>query len=103
MKVNFDEVLTNLDGDIIKIGNKDMTLGYAVKEALMSAFGDQSGNAKIKRINIALYIMNKPQQEIDADDIKMYIDLVEKTFGPLIYYRVLQILDPKRLDAKPKD
>lgn len=104
MEVNFDQKLTNLENDILKNPKgEDLTLGYVVKEALMSQFGDQSGNAKIKKINIALYITNTPKHGVDADEIKMYIDLIKNTFGPLIYYKVIQILDPQRLEVKPKE
>ena len=103
MQVDFNKVLKNLDGSEMKNDGKVATLGYVIKEALMSQYGDQSGNAKIKRINIAIQIDKTPVQNFEPDEISMFITLVEQCMGPLPYYRVLQILDPKRLDAKPKE
>jgi len=106
MQVDFNRTFKNLKKtENIKEpdGQNDLTLGFVVTEALMSGAGDQSGAAKIKKFNLALQIEKTSVQEITSDNIKMFIDLVEKLFGPLIYVRVIEYLDPDRLGNKTKD
>ena len=104
MQVDFNKTINDIKKKpMINPVGDETTLGWIVQEALMSSGGDQDGASKIKKIRIALQIDATPVQEISADEIKMFIKLIEGYFGPMIYYRVLEILDPKQLDAKPKD
>ncbi len=101
MKIDYKQVIQTLDNiNVVDGQGKDYTYGDAIKEALMSQHGEQSGAAKIKKIHMAMMVDSKPEQDLNADEVTMIIDLVERQFAPLIYYRVVELLDPKRLSPK---
>ncbi len=101
MKIQLNQKLKTLDGEVIKImsGKKeiDFTLADAVMTALTSNFEDEknlTGEEKVIRFTLAQSIQRKKNGEIDlsADDIVLIKKLIGKAYGTLVSGQVWGIL-----------
>ena len=97
MKINFDAVITTLDGKPIKDASKDLTLGMVATSALLSNHEDErpTGQEKAARYSLAVKIhgANSHPLELDLDDAKLIQDLIAKSYTPLVVGQVYGFLN----------
>jgi hypothetical protein len=66
MKIDFSAVIKDLDGDPVKDGEKDATLGRVACTALLAGYADEqslSGEEKVKRFRLAEIAAKGGEQE----------------------------------------
>lgn len=97
MTKNFDLVLKDLDGTIIKTnGEKDFTMKDAVINALLQVFPDEQnleGTEKLKRYNLATRIHKGGDLVIETEEIALIKKLIGKAYGPIVVGPIYQHLE----------
>ena len=99
IKINFNESLKDLKGEILKDKEKDLTLKDVSANALLGNYQDEKidGEEKLKRFLLATKIYeSKDELELTIDEIKMTKDLIARGYSTLVTGRALQILDPHK-------
>ena len=103
MKINFDTILTNLNGQALKDEKDEPTsLKTVAVNALMQPYPDErelSGEDKLKRFSIALLIQPGGDIDLNAEQVSLIKKLIGKLYTPLIVGRAYPLLDPPA-DAK---
>jgi hypothetical protein len=97
MKIDFSAVIKDLDGDAVKDGEKDATLGRVACTALLATFADEpnlSAEDKVKRFRLAEIASIAGEQEMKVDDVALLKKLIAKAFGPLVVARAYDIIEP---------
>jgi hypothetical protein len=97
MKIDFSSVIKDLDGDAVKDGEKDTTLGRVACAALLASYADEQNlpaEDKVKRFRLAEVTSKGGEQEIKIDDVALIKKLIGKAFAPLIVARAYDIIEP---------
>ena len=112
MKVNFKTVLMTLDNEPIQMPpegqsvcqlcghsqeREDLTLERVAIVALFNAKQDEGADSKLERYILAQRIKQHPTVELSSEDITFIRKEVANAYGPLVYGRVSEILDPAEL------
>ncbi|HQR20126.1 MAG TPA: hypothetical protein PKV98_04630 [Burkholderiaceae bacterium] len=103
MKVNFSEVINNLQGSPIQVPDgektKDCTLAYVAAEALL-AFDPQvkeSGETKAKSYALAVRLVKGGEQEVSAEDIVLLKNKIGDTFAPAVVGPCFELLEQRAI------
>lgn len=117
MNINFDTILLTLDGDPIESGNlncptcgnvknaEDLSLEKVSVVALFNTSESIKGPEKLDRFILAQRVKQFPVVDLSAEDITIIRKCIADTYGPLIYGRASEILDPaavKKIPEVPK-
>ncbi len=97
MKIDFSAVIKDLDGDAVKDGEKDATLGRVACAALLASYADEQNlpaEEKVKRFRLAEIAAKAGQQEVKIDDVALIKKLIGKAFAPLVVARAYDIIEP---------
>jgi len=97
MKIDFSAVIKDLDGDAVKDGDKDATLGRVACTALLASYADEQdlpAEDKMKRLRLAEIAAKGGSQEIKVDDVALMKKLIGRAFAPLIVGRAYDIIEP---------
>ena len=97
MKIDFSAVIKDLDGDPVKDGEKDATLGRVACSALLASYADEQGlraEDKVKRFRLAEVAAKGGEQEMKVEDVALLKSLIGKAFAPLIVARAHDIIEP---------
>ena len=97
MKIDFSAVIKNLEGDAVKDGEKDATLGRVACTALLASYADEQNlpaEDKVKRFRLAEVAARGGKQEMKIDDVALVKTLIGKAFAPLIVARAYDIIEP---------
>ena len=88
MKIDFERPLFDLNGEILKDGDKPLVLGIIVVNALMGVYPDEQnldGSEKVRRYRLATSIYGaEGPLDVAAEDIAMCKKLVGKGFSTLV-------------------
>ena len=90
MKINFNQVINNLEGQPLKNEkDEDLTLGMVCKNALLTSYQDEqslSGEKKLERYDIAMGIhaANLGTLDLPVEKVAEIKRLVAKFYGPLV-------------------
>ena len=96
MKIDFSAAIKDLDGDAVKDGDKDATLGRVACTALLASYADEQNlpaEDKIKRFRQAETAAKGGAQEVRVEDVALIKTLIGKAFAPLIVGRAFDIID----------
>ena len=99
MKIDFNVVLKNLKGEILKDKGKDLTLKNVGTNALLGNYQDEKigGEEKLRRFLLATRIYeSKDEIELENDDVKLVKDMIAKGYSTVVTARAWQILDPHK-------
>jgi hypothetical protein len=97
MKIDFSAAIKDLDGDAVKDGDKDATLGRVACTALLASYADEPNlpaEDKIKRFRLAEIAAKGGAQEMKVADVALMKKLIGKAFAPLIVGRAFDIIEP---------
>ncbi len=106
MKINFNVVLMTLDDKPIRSGGtcsecghvakpEDLTLEKVSIIALFSTGSKVEADEKLERYVLAQRIKQHPTVELSAEDIVLIRKEIANVYGPLVYGRASEILDPE--------
>lgn len=85
MVVDFEKVLTTLNGDPITDGSKPINLRFVTVEALCSEFEDKaSGEEKLRRWKLVQRISDGGECELSAEDVSLIKTLIGRRWPVLI-------------------
>lgn len=95
--IDFNTIVSNLDGTPAKENDKDITLKLLVTSALSSQFQDEpnlSSDKKFKRGMLAydIYKMTEPAT-LKSEDISTIKEVVGKAYSPFVVYQCYKLLD----------
>lgn len=95
MLVNFSQVLRNLKGLPLTMGEETVTLKFVAVTALLNTFpGEQvDGAQKAYRYQLAKAIETADQAELGPNAIELIKQLVGMTFGPPVVGPVFELLE----------
>ena len=73
MKVNFSQVLLDLEGNALKDGGKDVTLGAMAAQALLAADPNtpESGEEKARAYDVATKVYRGGEVELSVEDVSL--------------------------------
>jgi len=95
MKINFNQTIKNIKGEVVK----DLTLKSVSIEALLATFEDErslSGEEKVKRFVLATRIeSNSNDMDFKVEDVAKIKQLIGKGYGPLVVGQAWEMLDGK--------
>jgi hypothetical protein len=97
MKIDFSSAIKDFDGDAVKDGDKDATLGRVACTALLASYADEQNlpaEDKVKRFRLAEIAAKDGAQEMKVDDVALMKKLIGKAFAPLIVGRAFDIIEP---------
>ena len=100
-KINFDSVITDLAGEVVKQDTKDAKdtdLKYLAVIALTSGLEEDknlSGKDKFELGVLAQEVYAGGEIELSSEDVSTLKDRIGKMFGPLFVLRSYELLDPK--------
>ncbi len=109
MKIDFKTVLTTLDNKPIQVPSegqstcqvcghveepKDLTLERVSVIALFNSKQDEDAEKKLNRYILAQRVKQFPVVELSSEDIVFLRKEISITYGPLVYGRASEILDP---------
>ena len=97
MKINVDETLKTLDGQIMMDndgkGNAiEATVKMAIVNAVLSPVDKESGVDKVKKYELAKKIYTSDEVDLNEDDIKLIKDRVGEAFPPVIVGQIYELL-----------
>ena len=90
MKIDFSAAIKDFDGDAVKDGDKEATLGRVACTALLASYADEQNlpaEDKVKRFRLAEIAAKGGAQEMKVDDVALMKKLIGKAFAPLIVGR----------------
>lgn len=96
MKINFNQTLNNITGEVLKEGDKEITLKPIIINALMGSYEDEktlSGEDKLARYELATKINQTEEAEITVEEASQIKKLVGKAYSTLIVGQVYKILE----------
>lgn len=99
IEINFGTVLTDIDDQPIKDGEKVLTLGRAAAVALMLQSPEDSalpGDEKAKRGHLATLVYPAKPMDLSVDDIALIKKLIGRAYGPIVVTRAYPLLDQKK-------
>ncbi len=95
MKINLSTVITDLSGEAVKDGEKDLTLStVCISALLMPDQQDQPAKEKVERFHLAEKVHAAGEQDLSVDDVALLKKLIGKLFPPLVVGRAFAVLDP---------
>jgi hypothetical protein len=97
MKIDFSAAIKDFDGDAVKDGDKEATLGRVACTALLASYADEqnlSAEDKVKRFRLAEIAAKGGAQEVKVDDVALMKKLIGKAFAPLIGGRAYDLIEP---------
>lgn len=96
IKINLEKRLTNLDGQPISDGGREMKMFHAVANALAQA---KNQNA-VKCYDLALRFYSGAAVELDDTDLALVRDVIDKSdYFPLVKGPLLKELDAAKIAA----
>lgn len=96
MKIDFDAVLLDLKGEIMKDGDAPVSLKTVAVNALFAPFPDEreiDGTEKAKRFNLGLRIDVGGEVEVSAEEVSLVKKLIGKAYPVLIVGRAYQLIE----------
>src|SRR5262245_40116210 len=97
MKIDFSAVIKDLDGEAVKDGEKDATLGRVACTALLASFADERNlpaEDKVRRFRLAEIAAKGGAREMKVEDVALMKKLIGKAFAPLVVGRAYDIIEP---------
>ena len=97
MKIDFSAVIKDLDGDPVKDGEKDATLGRVACTALLASYADEQNLAaedKVRRFRLAEIAAKGGEREVKVEDVALIKTLIGKAFAPLVVGRAYDSIEP---------
>jgi hypothetical protein len=97
MKIDFSAVIKDLDGDPVKDGDEDATLGRIACTALLATYADERelpAEQKVKRFRLAEIAAKGGEREVKVEDVALIKQLIGKAFAPLVVARAYDIIEP---------
>ena len=97
MKIDFSAVIKDLDGDAVKDGEKEATLGRVACAALLASYADEQNlpaEDKVKRFRLAEIAAKGGEREVKVEDVALIKQLIGKAFAPLVGGRAYDIIEP---------
>ena len=97
MKVNFEKVLTTMDGEPLKDGQEKLTLKSVCVNALLATIsGDTpSGEEKLTRYLLANQIYTDNEIELNSEDVSKIKKMVGMSFPTIVVGQAFQMLEGK--------
>lgn len=99
MKINFDQVLKELDGkSIVDNNQKELTLKSVACNALSFSFNDEqiSGEDKAKRGLLAMRLYANPDIDLTIEEVALIKKLIGKAYGPIVVAQAWGMLEGKK-------
>lgn len=100
MRKDFTLQLKDLDGNVIKEKDKEVTLCTVALSALMMSYEDErqlTGKEKADRYQLAMKINKRPGEvDVTAEQLAMVKMVIGKAFGPLVVGQVYELLEQDR-------
>ena len=90
-------MIKDLDGDPVKDGEKDATLGRVACTALLACYADEQNLAAedmVKRFRLAEIAAKGGEREVKVEDAALIKMLIGKAFAPLVVARAYDIIEP---------
>jgi hypothetical protein len=103
MKIDFSSVIKDLDGEAVKDGDKDATLGRVACTALLASYADEQNlpaEDKVKRFRLAEIAAKGGAQEMGIEGVALVKKLIGKAFAPLIVARAYDIIEPPAAEPR---
>ena len=97
MKIDFSAAIKDFDGDAVKDGDKEATLGRVACTALLASYADEQNLAaedKVKRFRLAEIAAKGGEREVKVEDVALIKQLIGKAFAPLVVGRAYDIIEP---------
>jgi len=97
MKIDFSAAIKDFDGDAVKDGDKEATLGRVACTALLASYADEQNLAaedKVKRFRLAEIAAKGGEREVKVEDVALIKQLIGKAFAPLVVARAYDIIEP---------
>ncbi len=99
MRIDVSKEILDLDGEPLKDDRKKpLTIGEAMTNGLMAAFGDEklSGKEKLERFMLASRIHKQKEVELTAEEGALIQKLVNQCYpSPLVVAQVILEIDRK--------
>lgn len=96
MKINFNTIITGLDGEPLENPEGDMLrLSHFVTTALVQDEKDMSAENKFKRGMLAQELYEADEVNVSTSDIEMIKKAIVPIYGPMIVAKTYSLLDPK--------
>lgn len=93
-KFNLNQPIPNLEGEPLKQGDKVLTHGAVIRNALMQPVEGDTGSQKLRKFEVGLKCATD-ESELSAEDITLIKKCVGDMYAPLVVGRVFNLLDPK--------
>lgn len=95
-KVNFNVVLTKLEGDPLKAENgKDLTLADTAKQALLVAEEKQTGEQKYEAYVLATKVAGGGEVNLKSEEISKIKEAIGKHMFPVVVGQAWDLLEGK--------
>src|ERR1700736_5041438 len=99
MKINFDQVLNDLDGEPIVADGKPLTLCRVARNALLARFQDESPSGEESYHRHELARGAKGESDWTPEDVVLLKKLIAKAYTPLVIGPAFDAIEPK--EGKP--
>lgn len=96
MKIATATVLNDLDGDPIKDGEKDLTVGRALSGALITAVQgqeDQTPAQAADKYDLAMKLRNQKEVNLSSEQVTLCKEMVAKVYAPIISGQIVKLLE----------
>jgi hypothetical protein len=97
MRIDFNRPLLDFSGEVLRDGDKPLSLGVVAVNALMGVYADEQnldGSEKVRRYQLATSIYDaKAPLDIPAEDIAMCKKLIGKGFSTLVAGQAIPMLE----------
>ncbi len=103
MLVDVTKELKNFDGEPIYLNTggepTDMTVRNTAVTLLAAGMRDEKipADDALVRFQLAQRVHDQDKLELDVDEISLILRLTSESFTPLVYGRMVELLDPAKL------
>jgi len=93
MLIDFSSKFYDLDGEVIKDKDKEVTLGSVCANALLVPQKEEEGAIKANKYDLALKVYKASEVEVSAEDVVLLKKAINKAYAPLIVGQAFRMLE----------
>ncbi len=94
MKINLKQKIVTIRGEVVKVDNEEITVGFVLSTAILQPHKDKKGFRPLRAWELAKKLDSLEEIELDASELAQIKDILEdnENFYPFVIAQVQEVL-----------